>query len=257
MRTRDSESRRAWVGRLSAEFVVIVLGVLIALAADRWMSGFDRKDQESLYLFQLADNLRADSTALARQMEVLSERSETALQLLLLTEASDTTRVPDDARSFGIRFETVGFYDPMDYADETWRDLVSTGNVGVIGDPGLRQALSRYYNQIEAFRVIETEWNAQLRVYETNAWNVLPPLRRLSVLSAGLEELYGYPILGDVEVEPPSHSDVLVILDGIRSRPDLRAQIGQVRMTTAIAGVFYRDVQSEATTLLRLVEQAR
>jgi hypothetical protein len=190
-------------------------------------------------------------------MEDLSERSETALQLLLLTEASDTTRVPDDARSFGILFESVGFYDPMDYADETWRDLVSTGNVGVIGDPRLRLALSRYYNQIEAFQVKEAEWDTQLRVYETNAWNVLPPLRRLSVLSAALEEQYGFPILGDVEVEPPSHSDVLVILNAIRSRPDLRAQLGQVRKTTAIAGAFYRDIQSDATELLRLVEQAR
>ena len=250
-----SDSRRAGVGRLGGEFVVIVLGVLIALAADRWMSGFDRRDQESLYLSQLAENLRADSAALAYQMEELSQRSETALQLLLLTEAANTARVPDDSRSFAAGFEGVGFYDPMDYADETWRDLVSTGNAGVIGDARLRQALSRYYNQIEAFRIIEMEWDTQLRVYETNAWNVLPPLRRLSVLSAWLEEVY--PILGDVDVEAPNRSDVLAILSALRSRPDLRVQLGQVRATTAIAGVFYQDIQSEATKLLRLVEQAR
>jgi hypothetical protein len=188
-------------------------------------------------------------------MEELSENGELALKLLLLTEGSGAIRIPEDATTLALSFEGVGFYDPMDYADETWRDLLATGDVGVISDLRLRQAISHYYNKIEALKIKEAEWDAQLRVYETSAWNVLPPLRRLSVFSAGLEEQY--PILGGVEIDPPSDSDVLLILNGLRLRPDLRTLLSQVLMQLAVAGGYYRDIQSEAIELLRLVERAR
>jgi hypothetical protein len=43
------------------EFVVILLGVLVALAADRWNQSRLESLTEGLYLERLADDLRADS----------------------------------------------------------------------------------------------------------------------------------------------------------------------------------------------------
>jgi hypothetical protein len=44
------------LGRLAAEFTVIVVGVLVALGVDGWVAGLDERDQESAYLA----GLRAD-----------------------------------------------------------------------------------------------------------------------------------------------------------------------------------------------------
>lgn len=47
------------MARLAAEFVVLVIGVLVALGVDRWVAGIDERDQEFAYLTELrADFVR-------------------------------------------------------------------------------------------------------------------------------------------------------------------------------------------------------
>ena len=47
--------------RLLLEFVVIVLGVLVALAADRWAQDRADRDLEAAYVQRLTNEIRGDS----------------------------------------------------------------------------------------------------------------------------------------------------------------------------------------------------
>ena len=67
--------------RLSAEFIVIVFGVLVALAADQWMEARDDRSTELEYVERLRANLAVDTlrfsqfadTPLAEKIRVLRE----------------------------------------------------------------------------------------------------------------------------------------------------------------------------------------
>ena len=48
-----SRPERFPLGRLAAEFVVLVVGVLVALGVDRWVAGIDEREQEFAYLTEL------------------------------------------------------------------------------------------------------------------------------------------------------------------------------------------------------------
>jgi hypothetical protein len=131
-------ARRRITGRLAAEFAVILLGVLLALAADRWNQDRLERVQEADYVERLTADIRSDSTRAALYL-VNFERIELARDSLL--------RFVDGEVELGSTVSTVmrafqQFYLP---APATWNELLGGGSLGVIRDSRVRAIISEYY----------------------------------------------------------------------------------------------------------------
>jgi len=69
-------------GRLAAEFLVIVIGVLLALGVDRWVAGMDERDQELAYLTGLRADFARNRALAENGTHVAGDMAELALVLL-------------------------------------------------------------------------------------------------------------------------------------------------------------------------------
>lgn len=145
---RDSTpSRRDWrfkVRWFTAEYLIIVLGVLTAIGMDAaWQARQDRTE-EQVYLRQLAQDLRVTLRLVAQADSSLAEEDRMGAQLLhtyVLTE-----RPPDD--SLVLWFRRAFWYLTPRPVTSTADALVATGDLGLIRDDTLPTAITAYLERM-------------------------------------------------------------------------------------------------------------
>ena len=134
---------------LAAEFVVIVAGVVLALAADSWREELRQKRLEQDYLGRLETEiaggrrnlefqLQRFSSALASAnflVDQLTGNSEASSDALLVEHFTRATRTGSTAASV--------------VSDSVYSELVSTGRLSLISDVELRVALADYHRSVE------------------------------------------------------------------------------------------------------------
>lgn len=134
---------------LVAELFVVILGVMIALAADNWREDWAESQVEQRYLQRLASDLKNGIGILGRERENFSRVRASAVELIEAIE--DDARLADDdflihhfieAGQHGVdRWEMVH--------DVTFREMLESGQLGLIDDPDLREGLINYYRDAE------------------------------------------------------------------------------------------------------------
>jgi len=135
--------------RVIGEFVVIVLGVLVALAADRWAQGLDDARAGAEYLLRLEEDLVTDSTALAEASEA-SRAAAVAMQALWALEAARSTLDTDSLRALAFGGLTPG--DEPSAAAATFEELKASGHLQLISQPALRREVLGYYQVASEYR---------------------------------------------------------------------------------------------------------
>jgi hypothetical protein len=148
MTKRPGPSRRvrwvhkSWIGRFLFEFVVVVAGVLVALALNAWLQ--DRQDakSEAGYLALLSRDLDRTITDLEefvafekRQLDdgVLAQRSIARVPI-----QDDTERVSEALAHLLTRQTMV-------LRNSTYLDLVNTGHLSLIRDDALRDEIVDFH----------------------------------------------------------------------------------------------------------------
>jgi hypothetical protein len=228
------------VARLFAEGLVIVVGVLVALAVDRWVLTLDESAQAASSSTQLIENLVADSARISDRIASAEERGQLALRLLRGERAPGVT-----AEAFLEAVETVAWWGPTEFSREAWDDLIATGRLATLHDAELRQGLSAYYNRIEWLALLEADWDAQLEEYEGRARDLLPPLKRLQALG----RLRG----GFVEL---TDDDVDDVLRRLSAESDLATDLSQVVIIYTGQAGLYDSLLMDINGLLRLLRGA-
>lgn len=158
---------RSLLGRFVFEFVVVVAGVLVALALNAWAQGRQDAQTEADYLARLSRDLErtiADLEVFAtfegRQLEdaTLAQRA-----IARLPPTTDVTRVSEAMAHLMTRQTMV-------LKDSTYRDLVSTGHLSLIHDAALRDQIVDFYQVTgQRFEIINRN-NAYFvdQIYNTN-----------------------------------------------------------------------------------------
>jgi hypothetical protein len=125
--------------RLAAEFVVIVVGVLVALGVESWAQ--DRRDraQETEYLARLLDDVRFDLAELALVDSVSRVGLETSRRIS--TPAVVDTMAP--SRVVSAVFVTANVRVP-DLSRATFQELINSGQIELIRSDSVRRALASY-----------------------------------------------------------------------------------------------------------------
>lgn len=135
--------------RFGRDLAVIILGVLIALGFDNVASARADRRLERQYLLRLSRDLRADSLMLANFRRTAGTGEQAALRLLsVLGGNEDSATDTLVARSFSDA--TRGAY--LSPNSPTIEELKSTGNLRVLRDDELRDAILNYYADIAWFQ---------------------------------------------------------------------------------------------------------
>jgi len=144
--SRFSE-RSKW---LLAELVIIIVGVLIALAIDEWRGKIEDANLEREYLTQLIIDLRVTEEKMASD-ETRNAVSETAIvQFVAAFEDSELVEL-DLARQWLYEIRTYNNSVPVLGTVEA---LVSTGDLRLIRNPSTRSKITQYLSQSRDFWLV-------------------------------------------------------------------------------------------------------
>jgi hypothetical protein len=134
-------------GRLVAEFFLIVLGVLVALAADTAFENRRDNDLRDKYLSRIASDLLIDSTAIENRIEFFTDVQRFSADVIAWLE----TDAPADKELLLASFYAAEIW-PFVSHKGNFEDLYSTGNIRLLKDIDLRTSLSLYYNRTDESR---------------------------------------------------------------------------------------------------------
>lgn len=129
-----------------SELVIVVAGVLIALAADGWRQ--ERQDRviEREYLLRLSQDLETDIAAISNIMDLTEERAQYGQVVL---DVYDTGSRPESPADFVEAVEYGHYFSYPDYSTTAIDNLTSTGDLRLIRSEAVKDAVSRYYATIE------------------------------------------------------------------------------------------------------------
>jgi len=163
---------RKWAG----EFVVIVLGILAALAVDSWSEEHDNRILEQEYLARMKEELKWDLAEIeeAIRVSILQARAATTLLYELndpladhvVRFGSDRLRAIDFTvpvnEEYGVQVKRLVWWvartRSFDPRQGTYDELLATGRIVVIDDSELRGTILDHYALIEDTVVGLMEW---------------------------------------------------------------------------------------------------
>jgi hypothetical protein len=134
---------------LAAEFVVVVVGVAIALAADNLREDFNDRSLEKDYLTRIKNELELGRNPMERLVaqfgtafdstnfliDYLENNSNTVNQHLLVEHFTKATR-------------TGGTQSSRVSHNVVYSELTATGRIALIADADLRYLLARYFREV-------------------------------------------------------------------------------------------------------------
>jgi len=131
------------LGQIVAEFLVIVVGVLVALAVDEYMTIRDEQDRVELYLERLTGEFATMSENLNREMERYDDAFATATEVI--NGVTLTPVAPQDSLDAWIS----GLFPSIEWQPEliVLNTMVATGDISLIEDPAVQDDLIRFREQ--------------------------------------------------------------------------------------------------------------
>lgn len=197
------------VPRVAGEFAVIVAGVLIALATDRWIEDLDARGMETAYVAMLLQDVEADSAAFAEQ--IMERRALLDWSANLHERLGDPSSTIAEPREFLFRLNYYSAWVPSLVRQATWTELLSTGRLGLIRGTELRRSLGQYYSRAENRRLGFDQMDRELASIKALIEQTLEPETRRAINRFG-----GAPI---------TQADADTVFEEIRSNRELRASL--------------------------------
>jgi len=145
------------------EIVLVVIGILIAVSINNWNQ--DRKNAAltKSYLESLKEDFILNDSI---STHLIAYNTFQASNARLLLDCFENGVKEEDYQAFYFAFHHVYFINHVKFESETWKELISTGNLTLIEHKGLIEQLKKYYAEVEKYYEIEGEWtqnNTKLR----------------------------------------------------------------------------------------------
>lgn len=236
--------------RLLGEFVVVVVGVLVALWVGQLREARVNAGLEIEYLHSLVTDLEAD-LAQFDEAEAWMRRSErnAAIVLALYAGAPPT----DDVTDLVGAVESAGWQFAPSIARDTLEDLRSTGNLRLITDPAVRRAIAAYYRRVEGVSIPLADMRQRIWAqYDARVANVLEPGVRLGVLQR--DQSFGLGVTSDALEAAPA-PDVEELIAALRAFPELEVAAGEVLYQTINSRAGLEEMRRAALALKATLEQ--
>jgi hypothetical protein len=212
---------------LLGEFVVIVVGVLMALWVDQLREARVNAELEVEYLESLVVDLDADLAQFDETEAWMRRQEAAAATVLALYAGTPPTR---NAADLVAAVETAGWQYFPSITRNTIDDLRSTGNLRLIRSPELRRAIAAYYATVETTSIPLAAMRDRIwGQYDAQVSHVLTPGERLAVLQR--PESFGHGISSDA-IQAAEAPGVAELTAALRAFPELEIAAGEVLYQT-------------------------
>ena len=160
------------------DFLIVVVGVFIGIEVANWNEGRQQRSEERRYYAQILQDLRWDLGTLATAIRRAKFHDEAAEQVLAALGGNQG----DDPGKLASAIHYAGFLYIPRPSRGTYDELISTGNLGLLGDAELKRGLARYYDSFEQDR----QWDILLRGQQNEYWSETAGLLPRPVLRAAI-----------------------------------------------------------------------
>lgn len=130
------------------EVVLVVVGILIALYISDWSETQKNKTAERQYYARILEEFRLDELLISDMKIKADERIKISKDLLLKLHLRQATK--QELMNGFLKSSRGDHYEPH---QQTYNDLQSSGNLKLLTDPVLKNALIQFYNHRENMRV--------------------------------------------------------------------------------------------------------
>ncbi len=205
------------------ELLIVILGVLIALAVDGWNDNRLDRVEEAEAVDRLISDLREDLERLEGQSSSISGKEASLLRLRSYFAAPDVQ--PDDS----VRF----LQDVINGADYGWNqvearrttfsELLGSGRFGLIRDPQLRERINEYYD-------FDASVHERIDARET-----------------------GFPHLSYLLVPRENEGNV----EGVRGQADIESTLSEAELDDLVASMLASPIAEELIGELNLARYIR
>jgi hypothetical protein len=236
---------------LLGEFVVIVVGVLMALWVDQLREARGNAALEVEYVKSLLIDLEADLVQYDTTEAWMRRSEAAAATVLALYEGSPPT---ENAVDLVAAVETAGWQYFPSITRNTIDDLRSTGNLRLIRDPALRRAIASYYATVEIVSIPLADMRNRIWAqYDARVANVLGPAERLAVLQFWPGS-FGQGTTSDAitAADAPSVEELIAAL---RAFPELETAAGEVLYQTVNSRAGLAGMRTAALELRTRLEE--
>jgi len=212
-RFTDHLKAQQWLA-VVIDLLIVIVGVFIGIEAANWNTSRQDRQEERRYYGQIIVDLDSDLKAL-RDARRFARANDLAGEFVVASLADDAVARSHPGR-FASSLVTAGYLYFPTPSRQTYDELISTGNLGLLRDDELKRAISQYYALAGANR----QWDSVVRQQQAAYWLEIAGLLPRSALRA---------IRGGREPKPTAE-EITGILAKARARPAL------IDHLTAMAG---------------------
>jgi len=231
---------------LIAELAIVVIGIIIAIQADRWWKYQDDLQQEQIYIARLTEDLERDVESINRAIALAEFRF--ALSNLMIAAAEDPEIVRQRPAEFMTAIHQSSFTHTPSFNSDTFEELRSTGSLSLLRDDELKSALFEYYRYDQDQRqYLSLQLMVEFRAFELAA-GILTNEQYV-----WLQDKIGYvDPWTSVKVEfTPDHLNALVeAAQRVKDSPDFVAWLPEARSMQLDLKVTHENRLKLATALL-------
>jgi hypothetical protein len=119
------------------EIVLVVVGILIALQINNWNETRKERKVEVKYLNNLKRDLKKDSVDLASFIAIRKGKANAADRLLKMASEDRLA----DVHQISLLFVTVGFWDEFVPNDNSFKELINSGQLNIISNDSIKDLL--------------------------------------------------------------------------------------------------------------------
>jgi len=238
------------VGRLAAEFAVIVMGVLVALGVDRWVAGIDERDQELAYLAELRTDFVRNHDLAANGARVEGEIADLAVILL---ESLGTAAPRGDPAQILLAAELTGYVYYSSYAEGAWNDLQAAGSTLLLRDAGLRVAISEFYRDLHWGSELDAEIGVSVTNYRVVSQRFIDPHARLAMAEA----FPGWPGFQPLSLlEALDSFDVGALAEPVTAAEELAAPLATAIIAHRARSVTFSEDLPKIDSIVEMIDRA-
>lgn len=217
------------------EFLIVVLGIFVALQADNWNQ--DRKDRqlERIYIARLVDETKANLDILVDHEQIFEDKVQFILELPDLPVDDTFQRNPQD---FMYQLDFSTYVQLPDLRSETYQELESSGRLGLVRDARLRRAIASNLNDYRSTRAV---FSKPIGNYRRLLFETLPG-----------RSYYDYR----VGAGPADAAAIVASIEALRSDPRFEAA-ANAEVTYGSDALFYvREYRQRSEEILSLLQAA-
>jgi len=180
-----------WFG-VSVEFVVVVLGILIAFQVTEWNENRQERARERQYLARIAAEFDGNVAAIELAIELAKQRG--ALDDLLVRAIDDPAPVVAEPGRFLYAIEVGGYTFRPPIGSQTFDEIKAAGDLRVLRDEQFRVDLMRFYTAVLG----DAQWQNQR---ELGQFEYIKRSSGILTYEQTLRVRRKYPALPDATVE--------------------------------------------------------